>query len=155
MKTKLDVEPADLVTLRTWLRAHTIPAGLALRARVIVASAEGEGPRPLARRLGISPSTACHWRRRYAREGLAGLAGKPKPGRPRRISEAQERAIVAAARSDPDGGAGLAAGLAAQAGVSVASVRRLWRRHGVGPAMAAEIDALGDRASRDGGETAT
>jgi len=37
--------------------APTVAQGLALRAKVILASAEGEGVRPLARRLGVSPNT--------------------------------------------------------------------------------------------------
>jgi Helix-turn-helix domain len=76
--------------LESWLRAPSTAQGLALRAKVILASAEGEGVRPLARRLGISPNTVAVWRRPAPGRGSAahgcatlpsttysGYAGKP------------------------------------------------------------------------------
>src|ERR1700693_6095050 len=90
------VAEADREMLESWLRAPTVAQGLALRAKVILASAEGEGVRPLARRLGVSPNTVAVWRRRYRSEGLAGLRTKPRTGRPRRITAAKERAVISA-----------------------------------------------------------
>src|SRR5262252_629313 len=72
--------------LKSWLRAPSTTQGVALRARVILASARGEGVRPLARRLGVSPNTVAVWRRRYRSHGLAGLRTLPRAGRPRRIT---------------------------------------------------------------------
>jgi transposase-like protein len=69
------VAEADRTALESWLRAPSVAQGLALRAKVILASAQGEGVRPMARRLGISPNTVAVWRRRYRTEGL----GYPKP----------------------------------------------------------------------------
>ena len=51
------VTESDRAMLESWFRAPTVVQGLALRAKVILASAEGEGVRPLARRLGVSPNT--------------------------------------------------------------------------------------------------
>ena len=48
-------------------------AGFGPGARVILASADGEGVRPMARRLGVSANTVAVWRRRYRSEGLSGL----------------------------------------------------------------------------------
>jgi hypothetical protein len=47
----------DREMLESWLRSPAVAQGLALRAKVILASDRGEGVRPMARRLGISPNT--------------------------------------------------------------------------------------------------
>lgn len=74
---------------------------MALRARILLASADGEGPRAMARRLETSMDTVCARRRRYMEEGLAGLRSRPKSGRPRRMTPAQERSIVEATMRVP------------------------------------------------------
>ena len=65
MAAGFKVAEADEAMLESWLRAPNTTQGVALRARVILASARGEGVRPLARRLGVSPNTVAVWRRRY------------------------------------------------------------------------------------------
>ncbi len=133
--SKFVVSRSDRATLESWVRARTIPKEMALRAQIVLASARGEGPRPMAKRLGISANTVCVWRRRYAGEGLDGLRSQPKAGRPRRISEARERAIVAATLKPPPGGAThwSAARLAKHMKVSHSTVHRIWKKHGLAP----------------------
>jgi len=82
MRVALKVAQADRARLEAWLRTPTVAQDLALRAKVILASAAGEGVRPLARRLGVSPNTVALWRRRYRSAGLASLRTKPRAGRP-------------------------------------------------------------------------
>ncbi len=54
---------------------------------------------PGARRRAWQKGNAgmCQWRRRYAEAGLAGLKTRERSGRPRRVSDAKERAVVAIA----------------------------------------------------------
>jgi DNA-binding CsgD family transcriptional regulator len=54
-----------------------------LRARIVLAAAQGAENRLIAERLGIAPNTASKWRKRFFQEGLAGLADRDRPGRPR------------------------------------------------------------------------
>jgi transposase len=54
-----------------------------LRAQVVLAAAQGEENKQIAERLGIAPNTASKWRKRFFQEGLAGLADRDRPGRPR------------------------------------------------------------------------
>jgi transposase len=54
-----------------------------LRARIVLAAAAGWANAQIARRLGIAPNTVRKWRRRFCQEGLAGLADRPRSGRPR------------------------------------------------------------------------
>jgi transposase len=71
---------------RTALEARARPTGQhrqVLRARIVLAAAAGWANAQIARRLGIAPNTVRKWRRRFCQEGLAGLADRPRPGRPR------------------------------------------------------------------------
>jgi hypothetical protein len=54
-----------------------------LRAQIVLAAAQGEENKQIAERLGIAPNTASKWRKRFFQEGLAGLADRDRPGRPR------------------------------------------------------------------------
>jgi transposase len=107
---------------------------LALRAKVILASAEGEGVRPLARRLRISPNTVAVWRRRYRRYGLAGLRTRPRAGRPRQITAAKEQAVISTTLRKPRVATHWSARrLAKEVGLSRATVHRIWQKYGLQP----------------------
>jgi len=130
----MEVKQVDRVELEAWLRAQTIPQALALRARIVLGSARGESIRVLAERLGVSQPTVCLWRRRYRADGLAGLRSRTRSGRRRRISPAQERAVVAATMRPPQAATHWSARrLAKGVGLSSASVHRIWQKYGLQP----------------------
>jgi len=59
-------------------------AGLAVRARIVLACAEpGSVNEQVAAELGVSALTVGKWRRQFAAAGLAGLADAARPGRPK------------------------------------------------------------------------
>src|SRR5215469_14114396 len=66
-----------------------------LRAQVVLAAAQGRPNARIAAGLGASVDTVRKWRGRFAKLRLAGLRDGPRPGRPRRISEADRAAVVA------------------------------------------------------------
>jgi putative transposase len=101
MRSEFEVAEADRAMLESWLRAPTVMQYLALRAKLILTSAAGEGVRPLARRLGVSPNTVAVWRRRYRGARLDSLRTRARAGRPRRISAAKERTVVSATLRKP------------------------------------------------------
>lgn len=68
-----------------------------LRAQIVLAAASGHPNDRIAAGLGISVDTVRKWRGRFAARGLDGLADRPRPGRPRRISAADRAAVVALA----------------------------------------------------------
>lgn len=134
MRAAFRVAEADRARLEAWLRAPTVAQDLALRAKVILASATGEGVRPLARRLGVSPNTVAVWRRRYRSAGLDSLRTKPRAGRPRCISSAKERAVISATLRKPKAATHWSARrLAEEVGLSAATVHRIWQKYGLQP----------------------
>ena len=54
-----------------------------LRARIVLAAANGEQNATIAQRLGIALNTVIKWRKRFFEEGMAGLEDRQRPGRPR------------------------------------------------------------------------
>lgn len=91
-------------------RRHGTPQQVALRARIILAAAEGLNNAQIARALGIEADTARLWRARWlglraiplAELGVAArLADAPRPGGPCRISAAQVCQITALACEAP------------------------------------------------------
>src|SRR4029450_12328018 len=85
----VEVPPRDREVLASWLRAPSIRAGVAQRARIVLLAADGVGTNEIARRVGVSKPTVISWKRRYAAEGVGGLEDRAKPGRPRTVDEAE------------------------------------------------------------------
>ena len=91
--------------LEAMVARATNPAGLVRRARVVLLSAAGEAGRAIAARLELTPEQVSRIRRRFVREGLAGLTTRPKPGRTdHAVPAALVERIVALALSPPPAG---------------------------------------------------
>ena len=128
--------PGDWELLEGLVRARNTAPKVALRARIILGAAEGISNNRLARQLGVTRSTVLLWRERYARAGVAALLrDAPRPGRRKRIAPRQVEAIVnATLNTKPRGAAYWSSRTLARAqGVSAATVRRIWRAHGLQP----------------------
>ena len=67
---RLEVRGKDKSTLRSWVRASGIRAGLAQRARIVLLAGDGHSNTEIAARLGVSRPTVLHWRGRYLEGGL-------------------------------------------------------------------------------------
>src|SRR5216683_2361029 len=63
--------------------------GLARRARIVLAAAEGVENQVIARTLGADENTVGKWRRRFAEHRIDGLHDEPRPGAPRQIGDAE------------------------------------------------------------------
>ncbi|OTP71303.1 putative transposase [Caballeronia sordidicola] len=76
-----------------------------MRAQIALMAHRGEPTASIAQALGVSVQTVSHWRTRLVRYGVKGLQETPRPGRPRRIGEAQRLELLALAcePAEPDG----------------------------------------------------
>jgi len=128
-----DSDRKQLVTLS---RQRNIPRGILLRVKIVLGAAEGLANHLLARDLSTSLPTVLSWRKRYEREGLAGLfTDRPRSGRPKQISEKREAAIVEATiKTIPrDATHWSVRTMAASQKVSSATVQRIWKKHKLQP----------------------
>ena len=64
---------------------------VALRARIVLTSAEGLSNLAVAEKLGASRLTVGKWRERFIDHRLDGLLDEPRPGAPRKISDKKIR----------------------------------------------------------------
>ncbi len=62
---------------------------LARRARVVPARAEGCDNKTVAKKLRCSTGMVGKWRARFPQARLEGLYDEPRPGAPRKVSDAQ------------------------------------------------------------------
>ena len=103
---------------------------------VVLHSADGIGTNGIMRRTGKSKTCVWRWQERFAQEGYDGLLrDKTRPSRiPPLGPEVAER-VVALTLSDPPAEAThwVAAMMAKATGISVSSVQRIWRAHGLRP----------------------
>jgi transposase len=130
--TLTDEERLELKALTA--RRKTAQA-LALRARIVLVSAEGLQNKEVAARLDVAEATVGKWRRRFAQLRLDGLRDEPRSGTPRTIDDARiEAVIVTTLESVPKNATHWSSrGMATQSGLSVSSVQRIWRAFGLQP----------------------
>ena len=125
-------ERDELVALT--LRRKTAQA-LALRARIVLACAEGQDSKAVASRQRVTPQTVGKWRARYVELRLDGLLDAPRSGAPRTIDDAQVDAVIAKTlESVPDGATHWSTRtMAREAGLTQTAVSRIWRAFGLQP----------------------
>ena len=112
------------------------PQKIALRARIILKAAQGEGNSAIAQELKVSRPTVLLWRERFAHAGVPGiLADAPRPGRKKALSAEKVEAVVEATlHSRPSGKTHWSIRDMAQAqGLSRMAVQRIWRQHNLQP----------------------
>ena len=115
-------------------RARSQPA-LARRARVVLACAEGLNNKAVARKLRTSLGMVGKWRARFLQARLEGLEDEPRPGAPRRVSDAEvERVVIRTLESTPRGETHWSTrGMAKATGLSRMTISRIWRAFGLQP----------------------
>jgi len=124
--------PEERAVLEARVRASTSEQRAVFRARVVLLAAEGWATRAIARELGTMPRTVSTWRGRFAREGLAGLEDRPRPGpRPTYTEQTGQRILAQLDQSPPAGYARWTAPLlsAALGDVSDQYIWRFLRQH--------------------------
>ena len=93
--------PEDRAVLEARVRAPTSEQREVFRARIVLLAGEGRSTRSVAGELGTMPRTVSTWRGRYARQGLAGLADKPRPGPKPKYDAETGRRILAVLEDAP------------------------------------------------------
>ena len=79
----VQLAPETRAPLVQWVRSPTRSAGLVRRAQIVLRAAEGQPLRRIAEAVGVDRNVVRQWLDRFRAQGLAGLADRPRPGRPR------------------------------------------------------------------------
>ncbi len=134
-KTELvltQAERDELVALT--LRRKTAQA-LALRARIVLACADGQSNRQVAVRQHVTYQTVGKWRARFVEHRLDGLLDAPRSGTPRTIDDVRVDAVIARTLESVPAGAThwSTRTMASAAELSQTAVSRIWRAFGLQP----------------------
>jgi transposase len=132
----LTLSDAERKQLEALGRQRSSPRGIVLRINIVLGAAEGLANRVLARKLSTSVPTVLLWRKRFEADGIAGLLeDRPRSGRPKRISEQTEAAIVEATMKTipKDATQWSIRAMATAQKVSSATVHRIWKKHKLQP----------------------
>jgi transposase len=106
-----------------------------MRARIVLAAADGLGNTAIAGELGVALSSARKWRSRFLALRLDGLTDEPRPGRPRTVTDSQVEAVITRTLETTPASAThwSTRSLAAELGLSQSAVSRIWRAFGLAP----------------------
>lgn len=132
--TEIVLTTAEKDTLNGWIRSGSIEQRFNLRARIVLACAQGRQTTEIAKEMKIMPYIVSKWRKRFAADRLAGLQDAPRSGKPRTYTAETEKRILAQLEESPPSGYSQWNGtlLAQSLGdISPDQVWRVMRRHGI------------------------
>jgi len=134
-KKPLTVKPVDREKLELLARRPKTAQRVAIRSKIVLRAAEGLPNQEIARRLGVTGATVGKWRERYRAKGMEGLADGPRPGTPRKITDAKvEEAVTQTLESLPSAATHWSTrSLAEKVGLSQSAVVRIWHSFGLQP----------------------
>lgn len=127
---------ADRKTLTKWSRGRSTPARLVLRAKIVLAAAEGRENQEIAAELGCTRRTVSTWRNRFAADGIAALPqDAPRSGRTATVRSEQEAEIIRKTTQEtpPNATQWSVRSMARAVGVSKDTVQRVWSDNGLKP----------------------
>lgn len=134
-KAAMSLTAEERETLARWARRPTTAQALAQRARIVLACATGKDNGVVAREAGVTRQTVGRWRARFLAKRVDGLLDEPRPGAPRRITDAHvERVIRWTLETAPrDATHWSTRAMAKRCGLSQSAVSRIWRAFALQP----------------------
>ena len=132
----VEVSAADRARLEVIVADRNSPQKRVWRARIVLLTVAGLGTSEIMRQAGTSKVTVWRWQERFMRTGVEGLLrDKTRPSRIPPLPASVHERTVALTLGDPPGEAThwTAEMMAQAAGISVSSVQRIWRAHGLQP----------------------
>ena len=121
--------------LDAFARSRSLPHALVLRARIVLAAAEGKTSVRIAQDFGLTRHTVGQWRARFVERGIEGLYDEYRSGRPRSIEDEQISQLVKKTlHSKPKGATQWSTReMAGATGISKSTVQRVWSAFGLKP----------------------
>jgi len=132
----ISLSPADHACLTKVVADRNSPQKHVWRAQIVLLSAQGVGTNEIMRVTGKAKTCVWRWQERFMQAGVDGLLrDKTRPSRIAPLSAAVAERVVALTLTEPPGETThwTAAAMAAACAISVSSVHRIWRGHGLRP----------------------
>ncbi len=134
-KSDLTLSDDERQALGRLVRRGKVAQRTALRARIVLACADGNDNVSVARQMRVTPATVGKWRGRFVEHRLDGLLDEPRCGAPRTVTDERvEAVVVRTLESVPKGATHWSTrGMAAATGLGRSTVGRIWRAFGLRP----------------------
>jgi transposase len=132
----ISLSPSDRERLDHIRKDRNAARKHAWRAEIVLLSAYGLGTNEIMRRTGTSKTCVWRWQERFMQEGVEGLLrDKTRPSRIPPLAPKVAEQVVVRTLEDPPGETThwTAPMMASEIGISVSSVQRIWRAHGLQP----------------------
>lgn len=132
----ITLSPSDRTRLDDIVGDRNAPQKHVWRAEIVLLSADGVGTVEIMRRTGTSKTCVWRWQERFAEAGVDGLLrDKTRPSRVPPLGQEVIDRVVALTAVEPPHEAThwTAAAMAKAVRISIASVQRIWKAHGLAP----------------------
>jgi len=140
--------------LTRWSKSRTLAAGEVFKATLILALADGKSYSTVEAELNTSRPTIARWKARFESDRIAGLEGRHKGSRPRKVTPAVQARLLKKTQQKPSDGSThwSCRKMAAAVGLSPATVQRIWSKtklkpHRLDRYMASNDPAFEEKAS--------
>lgn len=147
-RTHIVLKAADRAELEAVISNRNSPQKHVWRARIVLLTADGHGTAEIMRRTGKAKTVIWRWQERFGAEGIVSLwRDKSRPSRiPPLAPEVAEQVVsLTLTRPPPDATHWTGAAMAKVVGISVSSVQRIWRAHGLQPHRVRQFKLSNDR----------
>jgi transposase len=131
-----DISASDRLRLEAVVRDRNAAQKHVWRAAIVLLSGDGIGTHEIMRQTGTSKTCVWRWQERFAEEGVDGLLhDKTRPSHLAPLSPEVAARMVGLTLEAPPGETThwTAAAMATATAISVGSVQRIWRKHGLQP----------------------
>jgi len=135
-QSTIAVSDADRQALTVIVMDRNSPQKHVWRAQIVLLTVDGCGTMELTRRTGTSKTSVWRWQQRFVAEGVPGLLrDKTRPARIPPLGAEVEARVVAATQTPAPGETThwTSVAMAKHVGISISSVQRIWRKHGLQP----------------------
>ena len=121
--------------LGIWSRRRKTAQALALRAHIVLDCAEGRSNEEVADRRQVSKQMVCKWRGRFVVHRLDGLLDAPRPGQPRKVTDAMVEDVIdrTLQRKPRNATQWSTRSMAAETGLTQNAIFRIWKAFGLQP----------------------
>jgi transposase len=135
-RTNIQLSRSERRNLEAVVANRNSPQKHAWRAKIVLLTADGRGTAEIMQATGKAKTVIWRWQERFRDEGAAGLwRDKTRRSRIPPLSPEVAKRVVALTLAGPPPAASHWSGsaMAKAAGISVSSVQRIWRAHGLQP----------------------
>src|ERR1700737_3022218 len=145
-RQRIELAPAEAAERSRRARATTVPVRDRQRAEIILLSAQGLTQLRIAEQIGTSRLSVNRWVGRFALHRLAGLTDRAGRGRKPWLPQVTVQQVIEQAVTPPPHlGRGSCRTMARAAGLSPASVQRLWAASDIKPHLSRTFKLSNDK----------